>query len=149
MDDEFWWVRAKKSLAEIRKKEIKRYTEIAESLSEKHPELSRAVKDLIPKGVIIGKTKDNSIIIDSPADVFEEGYYIKFKCRERTCIVRGFLETAIPTDTFREEMRSYGCKILGTEIYKEEYGIANVRVRCLMSVDKLVEFIDKVLKRYP
>jgi len=143
--------RAREISARHREERIRRNTEIVESLSEKYPELSRVLKDFIHKRVTMETTKDGGIFISYPADVYEEGYSIKFKCRERTCTVRGVIETAGDRgsmELFREKMRYYGCKILSSEICKDEYCIASVRIRCSMSVDKLVEFIDKVLRRY-
>jgi hypothetical protein len=114
MDEENWkeplFFRLRKAAARIHEEHVKRYKETAESLSHKYPDLSRALKDLIQKGVRIETTKDGGIIIDSPADVYEEGYTIKFKCRERTCTVRGILETAGDRgsmELFREKMRDY------------------------------------------
>ena len=150
-----WVHRALRSIdkitAKMREERIKRNKEIVESLSDKYPEISRALKDLIPKRVTIETTKDGGIVVSRPADIYDMGYVIKFKCRERTCTVRGILETAGDYGSmklFRERMREYGCKILSHEICVEEYCTASVRVRCSMSVDKLAEFIDKVLKRY-
>jgi hypothetical protein len=143
--------RVKRVLAKMREERIKRYNEIVDSLSDKYPEISRALKDLIPKRATIETTKDGGIVVSRLAEIYDMGYIIKFKCRERTCTVRGILETSGDYGSmklFREKMREYGCKILSHEICVEEYCTASVRVRCSMSVDKLAEFIDKVLKSY-
>jgi hypothetical protein len=163
MDDDKWeeelsltpeaamFRRIVKRIEKMREERRKRSAEIVESLSDKYPELSRILKDLLPKRLVVETTKDGGIVLSRPVDIYDQGYSIKFKCRERTCKVRGVLETAgdpWSMKEFREEMRKYGCKVLSSEICVEEYCTASVRVRCSMSVDKFVEFVDKVLKRY-
>ena len=144
--------RVRRVLAKMREERIKRYTEIVESLSDKYPELSRALKNLLserPKTRITYMEISGYTAIDLRDDYLSlHGSSIAFKCNEK-CDVEGDIITVKNEkiiEMYRKSLEEYGCKIKDIHFHEAPSDAAHIHIKCDMDVKKLEEFIDRLFK---
>jgi hypothetical protein len=137
---------------ELDKEIMKRSIAVIEKLSNKYPELSRTLKNLIserPKTRITYMEISGYTAIDLRDDYFSlHGSSIAFKCNEK-CDVEGDIITVKDEkiiEMYRKSLEEYGCKIKDIHFHEAPFDAAHIHIKCDMDVKKLEEFIDRFFK---
>jgi hypothetical protein len=137
---------------ELDKEIMKRSIAVIEKLSNKYPELSRTLKNLIserPKTRITYMEISGYTVIDLRDDYFSlHGSSIAFKCNEK-CDVEGDIITVKDEkiiEMYRKSLEEYGCKIKDIHFHEAPFDAAHIHIKCDMDVKKLEEFIDRFFK---
>jgi hypothetical protein len=137
---------------ELDKEIMKRSIAVIEKLSNKYPELSRTLKNLIserPKTRITYMEISGYTAIDLRDDYFSlHGSSIAFKCNEK-CDVEGDIITVKDEkiiEMYRKSLEEYGCKIKDIHFHESPFDAAHIHIKCDMDVKKLEEFIDRFFK---
>ena len=137
---------------ELDKEIMKRSIAVIEKLSNKYPDLSRILKNLLserPKTEITYMNISGYITIDLRDDYFSlHGSSIAFKCNEK-CDVEGDIVTVKDEEIiemYRKSLEEYGCKIKDIHFHEAPFDAAHIHIKCDMDVKKLEEFIDRFFK---
>ena len=137
---------------ELDKEIMKRSIAVIEKLSNKYPDLSKTLKNLLserPKTEITYMNISGYITIDLRDDYFSlHGSSIAFKCNEK-CDVEGDIVTVKDEkiiEMYRKSLEEYGCKIKDIHFHEAPFDAAHIHIKCDMDVKKLEEFIDRFFK---
>jgi hypothetical protein len=138
---------------ELDKEIMKRSIEAIERLSNKYPDLTRILKNLLlerPEARVTYMRISGYTTIDLHEDHLSlHGSSIAFKCNER-CDLEGDIVTSLVSEEYiemyRKTLEEYSCKIKDIHFHEAPFNAAHIHIKCDMDVKKLEEFIDKFFK---